>query len=232
MAEETDDGYSVRGNAMRALGARPRAALFRVCRKSSRRYRAEAFFAKWGACLIHGLAIAAIFGVLSVAAAAAPAPEYLVKAAFLYNFGKFVSYPQISASGDNVAFSIGVLGDDPFGAALDQTVQGKTIDDHKIVIRRSSNLDDLKTCQILFIGSSHKRDFAAILARLKGDNVLTVGECDGFATQGGMINFFIEENKVRFEINPRAAERANLQISAQLLRLGRVVADEQSANGS
>jgi hypothetical protein len=154
-------------------------------------------------------------------------PEYQIKAAFLFNFAKFVTFPGQAFAADNSVFVIGVLGDDPFGSTLDQTVQGKTIGDRKIVVRRSNNIDDLRHCQIVFICASRKKDLGTVLAKCKADNILSVGESDGFATHGGVINFYVEDNKVRFEINPKAAERASLQISAQLLRLGRVVTDEQ-----
>ena len=161
-------------------------------------------------------------------AAAGAVSEYQVKAAYLYNFAKFVTFPAQSFAADNTEFVIGVLGDDPFGQTLDQTVQGKLIGDRKIVIRRSNSIDDLKHCQIVFVCASRKKDVATVLTRFKGETVLTVGESDGFAGHGGVINFYVDDNKVRFEINPKAADRASLQISAQLLRLGRVVPDEQT----
>ncbi|HEY3330733.1 MAG TPA: YfiR family protein [Capsulimonadaceae bacterium] len=167
-----------------------------------------------------------------VCALAGPAPEYQVKAAFLYNFAKFATFPPQALPADTATFTIAVLGDDPFGTTLDQTVQGKTIADRKIVVRRIDSADEAKHCQLLFVCASHKKEYASILSRLKGQNILTVGESEGFATKGGMINFYVEDNRVRFEINPKAADRAGIQISSQLLRLGRTVADEPASNGS
>lgn len=150
-----------------------------------------------------------------------PAPtEYQVKAAFLYNFVKFVEWPA-AALPPNSAVSLCVLGQDPFGSDLESTVEGRVLNGRPLQIRRSERLGDLDTCHVLFISSSERAGVATLLAALKGTSVLTVGETDGFATQGGMIGLTLEKNKVRFEINVLAAERARLRISSQLLRLAK-----------
>ena len=133
--------------------------------------------------------------------------EYDVKAAFLANFAQFVKWPGGSSG------TIGILGDDPFGGKLQNALQGK------LNIRHSKRPDDLKNCQIVFVSKSERGNVSAILSSLGEANVLTVGDSDGFAKQGGVIGFTMAGDKVRFEINTAAARRAGLVISSQLLKL-------------
>lgn len=151
------------------------------------------------------------------------APEYQVKAAFLYNFAKFVDWPATAFSGESSPFIIGVLGDDPFGDTLDKTVEGKAIGDRKIMVRRFKQAADIKDCHILYVSRSEKKQFDKICERLDKTNTLTVGDTEQFVQRGGMINFVIEEKKVRLEINPDAADRAGLKVSSKLLQLARIV---------
>jgi hypothetical protein len=149
--------------------------------------------------------------------------EYQIKAAFLVNFMQFVTWPQSVFTNDDAPFYIGVLGDDPFGASLDQTVQGETVNHRKIIVQRLQRVEDCKDCQMVFVSRSEEKNLTVILAGLDSGPVLTVSEIRGFARQGGIINFYQEGNKVRFEINPTIAGRDKLKISAQLLNLGRIV---------
>jgi uncharacterized protein DUF4154 len=158
------------------------------------------------------------------------AREYQVKAAFLYNFVKFVDWPASAfpPTGDPVV--IGVIGEDPFGAILDKVLQGKTCcHDRKLVVRRFQRIEDVTECHVLFISSSEKARLADILQILDGASVLTVGEMDRFAERGGMIGFRRADNKLRFEINTDAASRAGLTISSQLLKLPARVIGKQNA---
>jgi hypothetical protein len=149
--------------------------------------------------------------------------EYQIKAAFLVNFMQFVTWPSNAFTNAAAPFCIGVLGEDPFGAALDQTVQGETVDHHKIMIQRARRIEDCKDCQMIFVSRSEEKNLPVILAKLDSGPVLTVSETRNFARQGGIINFYLDEKKIRFEINPAVAQRANLKISAQLLSLGKIV---------
>ncbi len=160
---------------------------------------------------------------LAQTSAMAASKEYEVKAAFLFHFTQFVEWPDSAFADPNAPFCIGVLGDDSFGGALDEIVKDESVGRHKIVIKRSRQTADLKGCQILFISNSEKDHVAQILSSLDDSGILTVGETDGFAGQGGIINFYLEENKVRFEINPGTAKHHGLKISSQLLGLGRIV---------
>jgi YfiR/HmsC-like len=155
--------------------------------------------------------------------APAQSNEYQIKAAFLYNFAQFVEWPPAAFASTTAPFYIGVLGKDPFGKALDETVQGETIGNRKIIIQRSQQLAGLKSCQVIFISQSEKEHAAKILSELDSKPVLTVSEIAGFDQLGGIINFYLEGTKVRFEINPTAARHDGLKISAQLLSLGKIV---------
>lgn len=147
--------------------------------------------------------------------------EYHVKAAFLYNFGRYVEWPPRTPA--FTSFAICVLGDDPFGPVLNQVIDGKVIQGKKLAARRLEKVEDAGNCQILFISSSESGRLAHIMAALRGRSVLTVGETDGFAQSGGMINFRLEGSKVRFEINLDATEQAGLTVSSQLLKLARII---------
>jgi len=161
--------------------------------------------------------------------ACAQSREYQIKAAFLFNFAQFIEWPAGTYVATNAPFSIGILGDDPFGAALDDTVQGETIANHKLIVRRSRQIADLADCQMIFVSKSEKKRLAEILSALDSRPVLTVSEVEGFTRSGGGINFYLDGSKVRFEINPAAAQNDGLKISSQLLSLGKIVPTAKEA---
>lgn len=164
--------------------------------------------------------LSAVAIVLLVAQAASPASvdrlEYQVKAAFLFNFLKFIEWPPAP---NGTPWVIGVLGHDPFGEMLDQTVRGKIVSGRPVEVRRYSRLDDVKGCNILFIG---RATFERIGIPAQ-PGLLTVGEAPGFLKSGGIVNFYIEDDRVRFEIQPSVAHSAGLRVSSQLLKLGRAL---------
>ena len=164
------------------------------------------------------LAILSLLSAAVVVGADAHAPEYAVKAAFLYNFAKFVEWPP-GATRNAEAFRICLVGDDPFGPLLTDTVAGKTVQDRPIEIAHPESAPELGQCHMAFVSRSQVRQLPRVLAGLAAANTLTVGETEEFAREGGMITFHIEENKVRFEINAEAAQHAGLRISSQLLKL-------------
>ena len=149
--------------------------------------------------------------------------EYQIKAAFLLNFIQFVEWPPMVFTNADEPFRIGVLGENPFGTALEETVQGEAINNHKIIVQHARQIKDLKDCQIIFIGKSEKEKVGEILAELDSKPVLTVSELEGFDQSGGIINFYLEGKKVRFEINPTTAGREGLKVSSQLLSLGKII---------
>ena len=160
----------------------------------------------------------------SGAGAQIPRPtEYQLKAAFLYNFVKYVEWPPQALPANSPTIIIGVYGKDPFGPALN-TISGKIVDGKRLVIKPCSDPQDLRSVHLLFISPSEKRRLKQILSILGNASILTVSEIDGFSRSGGIINLFTtESNRVRFEINPDSAERARLRISSQLLRVAKVV---------
>ena len=169
-------------------------------------------------------AAAAVLIVGGAAPAALDAPsEYQVKAACLCRFGNYVEWPEGAFPDADSPFTIGILGKDPFGPALEKTAEGKNIGGRRIVTRRFQRVDEVRACHILFISRSERGRLAQILERLGRSRTLTVSETDQFLQRGGMINFIIESKRVGFEINPDAAERAGLRISSRLLELARIV---------
>lgn len=143
--------------------------------------------------------------------------ETQVKAAFVYNFGKFVEWPPDRS---NVKyFTIGIYGDDDFVQALTEIVAGKFIHERPVFIRRVSTMKDIATCHILFVGDSAKDRLPELFNAVHRLPILTVSDLQGFADRGGMINFRIVKNHMRFAINLKAAQQAGLRISSQLLKL-------------
>ena len=154
-------------------------------------------------------------------------PEYPVKAAFLYHFLEFVEWPESSRLPGPV--TIGVLGRDPFGDVLDNAVLDKVTEGRPIAVRRFANVAALAPCDILFVSSSEMAHLPAILARFQGSPVLTVGEAYRFAQRVGMIGFFLENHRVRLEVNRPAAEKAGLRLSSKLLGVARLVKPDAGA---
>ncbi len=151
--------------------------------------------------------------------------EYQLKAAFLFNFAKFIDWPATSFADPQADFSICILGTDPFGRAMDDLLRGKMIADRRVSVARNHQVAEVRHCQMVFVSSSEKSRVREILDGLKGTNALVVGETEGFAAAGGAIQFAIEDNRVRFLINTNAADRAGLKVSSKLLSLARVVHD-------
>lgn len=156
--------------------------------------------------------------------------EYEVKAAFLFQFALYVDWPANSFSDAQTPITIGLLGKDPFGDFLRKAIEGKSVNKRALVIRHCDTLAEARQCHLLFISSSLQKRLPRILAELRNVSVLTVGDVEGFASQGGIINLVVVEKTVRFEINPSAAERAGLKISSQVLELARIVRDAPAAN--
>ena len=158
-----------------------------------------------------------------VAAQAVRTPEYQVKAVFLFNFAQFVDWPAAAFPASDTPLVIGVLGNDPFGAALDQTVRDERVGGRSFQVRRYQSVDEIKTCHILFISRSEGDRPEAILAGLKHRPILTVSDADGFAQRGGMIRFVTDRNRIRLQLNLAATEAAHLTISSKLLRVAEII---------
>jgi len=165
--------------------------------------------------------------------------EYEIKAAFIYNFLKFVDWPEGKMAGGGNQIVVGIIGEDPFGDAAD-IFKDKKVEDRNVVIKRfegieqlkktaekdkpaNEKLQALKTCHLLFICPSEQKQAREIIDIVGKDGVLTVGDTSGFIESGIVINFMMEQNKIRFDINLTAAEKAGLKIRSQLLRLAKKV---------
>lgn len=148
--------------------------------------------------------------------------EYLVKAAFLYNFTKFVEWPAEAFNDNDAPIFLGILGDDPFGSAI-KTIEGKTIKGRKLIIKRFSRVENLNECHILFICSSERKRLSQILDRVKSKNVLTVGETEEFVQTGGILSLVKDGKKIKFGVNLNAAREAGVKVSSKLLKLAKFV---------
>ena len=145
--------------------------------------------------------------------------EYEVKAAYLYNFGRFVQWPNDIPSSRVDQFPICVLGADPFGPALDVTISGEKIGGKSVVARRISEIGTATTCRVLFISSSEDKRVKEILAAAEKLSILTVSDIPRFIEDGGMVQFILADRTVRFAINLDAAQQARLNLSSQLLKV-------------
>lgn len=154
--------------------------------------------------------------------------EYQVKAVFLFNFSQFVEWPQESLPTPATPLVIGVLGKDPFGSFLDQTIDGEQVNGHPLTIKRFTKIQDVTTCHILFISDSERNRLADILKTTKGKSILTVSDVNNFAKQGGMIRFLTEDRKTRLRINLEAVKESNLTVSSKLLRLAEIIPTENN----
>jgi hypothetical protein len=148
--------------------------------------------------------------------------EYQVKAAFLFNFAKFVEWPAQAFKNANEPIEICVLGPNPFGSSLDQAVQGKMVGHRTFVVREVLDAQQASDCHIVFVSAAGWTRSRAVLGDIKKCCILTVGETGEFIDGGGMINLRLENARVRVEINPDAAERARLRISSKLLSLAEI----------
>lgn len=151
------------------------------------------------------------------------ASEYQLKAVFLFNFVQFVDWPAASAQDAQRPFLIGILGDDPLGTFLDETVRGERVGARPIQVRRYRQVADIEACDILFISRSEHERVPEILSALKKPPILTVSDDDAFADRGGMIQFVTDKNRIRLRINLEAAQAADLTISSKLLRVAEIV---------
>jgi hypothetical protein len=150
---------------------------------------------------------------------AVPATEYQVKAAFLFNFAKFVGWPSNAFGDAGAPLVIGVLGQDPFGSYLDDIVRGERVDNRQLMVQRYRSTGEIKNCHVLFISRSESGRLNQVVSSLRSRNMLIVTDADG-GEGGVVIRFVTEGNKIRFKIDTQAAKASNLTISSKLLRLG------------
>jgi len=160
------------------------------------------------------------------ASAQAPSREYQLKAAYLINFAQFVEWPAAAFASAEAPLVITVLGDSPFGNVLEQLGRSKRIQGRAVVVRHAESIEGIGATHLLFVAAPHDRNSSMVIKALSGKSILTVSDAEGFNRVGGCIRFFLEENKVRFEINPAAAGRTGLKTSSKLLQLARVFKED------
>jgi YfiR/HmsC-like len=166
--------------------------------------------------------LAVVAAITCMHAEAPLAEEYPVKAAFLFNFAKFVEWPANSFKGPEDPITICVLGQSPFGGALEDVVRNKTVANRAFVVRDVANAQQASKCHIVFVSAAERKRCRSFLGELKGRSILTVGEAEDFIENGGIINFKLKDARVRIEIDADAAERAKLRVSSKLLSLAEI----------
>lgn len=184
------------------------------------RHPSASILSRWQT--LAGLGLALLLAPVNFGASL-PSHEYQVKATFLFNFIQFVQWPPSTFPSPDAPILVGVLGYDPFGRALEAVLTGETVRTRSLHVIRSRHWQDLQHCHLVFVSPSERQHVDPILRAFSTRPVLTVSEVPGFVEQGGVINFFFEGHKIRFEINPTAARRHDIKMSAQLLNLARII---------
>lgn len=149
--------------------------------------------------------------------------EYKLKAAFLYNFTRFVEWPDQAFPNTAAPIVIGIIGEDPFGSFLDDLISNEKIGNRSIIVRRFAEAKDIADCQLLYITYLQTEKIAAVLSMVSNKGVLTINDIPAFTGMGGIVQFYTEKNKIRMMINNAAAKRAGLNISTKLLSVAKVV---------
>jgi hypothetical protein len=158
--------------------------------------------------------------------------EYQVKAAFLLNFAKFVQWPNSVFRDEKSPITVCVFRYDPFGSVLDEMLRGKSVNNRELIARRITDFQQLPSCHLIFVSDRESRRLPEVLASVKNGSFLIVGESGSFAERGGGIQFFLEDNKLRFAVNLDALARSRLTVSSKLLALARIVHDQSLTKGS
>ena len=181
-----------------------------------------------------GALLAALCAVLSMSSGqpvrARSLAEYEIKAAFIYNFAKFVQWPAEAFGQAQSPLILCVIGDDVFGPALD-TIEHKLAQGRELKVRRQVRLESARSCHILFIAESEHARLGSVLRAVSGASVLTVSDVDRFAEAGGVIGLYNIDNNVQFSINLEQARSASLQINSQLLKLAKIVRRDAREDG-
>jgi len=161
-----------------------------------------------------------------------PEFEHEVKASFVYTVAKFVEWPDRAFERPGAPLVFEVLGEDPLEEALERAARGKTVNGHPVEVLRVADSRELSRCHVLYVGRSEAGHLQGVLDRIRGGTVLTVGELERFAEDGGVMGLRLEQNMIRFEVNVDAAERAHLSISSKILKLGTVIRERKRAMGA
>jgi hypothetical protein len=167
---------------------------------------------------------------LALSAQTPPSREYQLKAVFLFNFTQFIEWPSASFDTDQSPMVIGILGENPFGSYLEETVAGEKTNGHPVIVHYYQNEEDAKSCHILFINLPESKKRNQAIAALKGKNILTVSDASDFSKQGGMIRFFTSNNKIKLQINLDASRSSELIFSSKLLGLAEIFKPGETNN--
>lgn len=160
--------------------------------------------------------------LLVVNAQPMPSKETQIKAVFLYNFAQFAQWPAEAFTNPSAPVVIGILGVDPFGPFLDEIVKGEAIGGHPVEVRRFNNVSEAKSSHILFISKDLSDPLSTVIESLEDENIITVSDVNDFTRKGGMIRFFLESKKIRFEVNMTTYKRNGVVLSSRLLRLAEI----------
>jgi hypothetical protein len=187
----------------------------------------KAAFGNAGSLLSPLLALLLAAAMAGLARAQTANEEYEVKAAFLFHFAQLVEWPPGALKGEGEPVRVCTLGEDPFHGELETILKGKKVGERALRVDHIKQIEEAKSCQILFVSRNEAKRMPALLAQLGSSPVLTVGESDGFVREGGIIGFSVEDQKIRFEINLDAARRAGIRVSSRLLLLAKNVTGNQ-----
>jgi len=172
------------------------------------------------------VALLALVGLASAGTGVEGVDEYQLKAAFLGKFVKYVTWPAERLGEDEAPLVVGVFGQDPFGDKLEAAFKNKKADERPVLVRRFRELEGLTAAHVLFVPEREAEQLVGILRVVKDSGLLLVGESQDFAALGGVINFYLDGDKLRFEINAESAKRQKLKVSSDLLKLARIVTDK------
>lgn len=165
---------------------------------------------------------------LALPAQTLPSREYQLKAVFLFNFTQFVDWPPSSFDTEQSPLVIGILGANPFGSFLEETVSNEKINGHSVIVHYYNNEEEAKTCHLLFINLAETKERKQVITTLKGKNVLTVSDASDFSRLGGMIRLFTRDNKIKLQINLEASKASEIVLSSKLLRLAEIFKSNES----
>jgi hypothetical protein len=181
--------------------------------------------ARCKATLASGGVVVGVHAVEASGGAAEGVDEYQLKAAFLAKFVRYVTWPAERLGSDDAPLVVGVFGQDPFGDKLEAAFKSRKPDERPIVVRRFQGLEGLESAHVLFVPAREAGRLGEVLHTVKDASQLLIGESDDFAARGGVINFYLDDDKLRFEINTESAKRQKLKVSSDLLKLARIVSD-------
>lgn len=163
-----------------------------------------------------------LFGLGIPCFSQAPSQEYQIKGAYILNFSRFTQWPEKAYNGSENSFIISILGKDPFGVFLDELIKDESNAGRPIIVKRLKSLEETEVAHILFISREYNIDPSQLDRLIKDQSILTISDREGFARRGGIVEFYVEDDKVKFVINQARGEQCGLHFSSKLLRLAKI----------